>query len=103
MIGGMRVTEAVGAICVGHIAVSIIGMGNSAVATPPPPPPNITESDAAACASCSRAAQLTKVVSKLYSGGGLDAVMAHENITFTDPAAKCAGRAEVTEAFRVSI
>ena len=54
----------------------------------------------AACASCSRAAQLTKVVAKLYSGGGLDAAIAHENITFTDPAAKCAGRAEVTEAFR---
>ena len=99
MIGGMRVTEAVGAICVGHITVSLIGMGNSIVAKPPPPPPAI-ESDGAACASCSRAAQLTKVVAKLYSGGGLDAACAHEHITFTDPAAKCAGRAEVTEAFR---
>ena len=99
MIGGMRVTEAVGAICVGHITVSLIGMGNSIVAKPPPPPPAI-ESDGAACASFSRAAQLTKVVAKLYSGGGLDAACAHEHITFTDPAAKCAGRAEVTEAFR---
>ena len=30
----------------------------------------------------------------------MDAAHAHENITFTDPAAQCVGRAEVSEAFR---
>lgn len=97
----IRLAEAVGALACGHIACSLIGMGSAVAATSaPPPPPSNDSQRKEACATCSREAQLTKVVSKMYRGGGLDAAACTETVTFTDPAARCEGRSEVVEAFR---
>ena len=54
MASTVRIGEAVGALCVGHLTIAGLGMGASAIARPPPRPTS-TE-----CAS-GRAAQLTEV------------------------------------------
>ena len=100
MSGPIRLAEAVGAIACGHIASSCIGMGAAVAAQPPPPPTSSGSTSNNACATCSKEAQLTKVVSKMYCGGGLDAAACIPGVTFTDAAVHCAGRAEVSEAFR---
>lgn len=36
----------------------------------------------------------------MYSGGGINSDLVTDDVTFTDPAARCAGKQEVAEAFR---
>ena len=86
----MRLAEAAGALVCGHTAVSLFGIGNAIVARPPPrPKESTTQADA-----------INKVVSAMYQGSGLDMTACSETVTFTDPAARCSGKAEVAEAFR---
>ena len=87
---GMRAAEAVGAIAVGHAVFSGVGMAN-AVATRAPARP---------AAPAPASAHLTDAVNKMFSGGGVDASAITDDVSFTDPAASCRGRQEVTEAFR---
>ena len=97
---GLRAAEAIGAIALGHVFFSGVGIGASALAKPPAPPNAATQQQQKPCASCSRSAQLAKIVKKAYSGGGIDAAILSVDATFTDPAARCAGRSEIIEAFR---
>jgi hypothetical protein len=89
--GSIRFAEAAGAIFCGHIACSAASMGNSVLSKPPARP------EAAVTVA---EPEVTDVVSKIYSGGGLDPAACTADVTFTDPAARCAGRGEVCEAFR---
>ena len=92
MASTIRLAEAAGALACGHVACTLIGIGNASITKPPPLPVTTSNSE--------EAAQITKVVSKMYSGGGLDPTMCTDHVTFTDPAARCTGRAECVEAFR---
>lgn len=94
MLPTIKLSEAVGALVTGHIVVSGIGIVNAAVTAHQPPPTSLpTEPN-------TNAAAVQRVVAKMYSGGGLDAPLCSPSVSFTDPAACCTGRAEVTEAFR---
>ena len=91
----MRFAEAAGALVTGHFVVSAAAIGNACVGrsekpTPPPPTP--------ALAGAAGAAQ--QLVAQMYSGGGLNPQLVTEDVTFTDPAARCQGKQEVAEAFR---
>ena len=88
----IKLGEALGALATGHICFSGFGMVASAVARRPERP----SADGQASAS----PELTKVVSSMYGGRGLDPSVCAHDVTFTDPAACCAGTSEVVEAFR---
>ena len=92
----MQLGEAVAALAVGHVVTSAVGMGAAAMARRSPRPDNAEDP----AEVHGRDAHLTKVVSMMYSGGGLDSAACTDDVTFTDPAASCHGRAEVAEAFR---
>ena len=89
----VKLGEALGTLFAGHVSFSLAGVVRSA-ATPPPARP---VSDGARTRS-----ELTvaKVVTSMYSGGGVDASACTHDVTFTDPAASCCGKPEVIEAFR---
>ena len=90
--------KAVGAVAVGHIVLTEVGVLKASLTRPEPPPNPV-----ARVADCRRTASLTKVVSVMYSGGDLNATVGMrlaDDVTFTDPAAACLGRSEVMEAFR---
>ena len=87
---GMRAAEAVGAIAVGHAVFPGAGMANAVAARAPARP----------ATPAPAAAHVVDAVNKMYSGGGVDAAAFTDDVSFTDPAASCQGRLEVTEAFR---
>uniref|UniRef100_A0A7S0KYL3 Uncharacterized protein n=1 Tax=Coccolithus braarudii TaxID=221442 RepID=A0A7S0KYL3_9EUKA len=90
------IREAAAAAITGHAIFTAVGIGNAVVAGPPDA---ANHSDDLICLQprCLAAAQ---VAAGLYSGGGLEGDICTEDVTFTDPAACCSGRAEVVEAFR---
>ena len=87
----VKLGEALGALAAGHICFSGFSVVASAVARRPERP----SPDGQAAAS-----ELTKVVSSMYGGRGLDPSACAHDVTFTGPAACCAGTSEVVEAFR---
>lgn len=90
--------KAVGAVAVGHIVLTEVGVLKASLTRPAPPPNPV-----ARVADCRRTASLTKVVSVMYSGGDLNATVGMrlaDDVSFTDPAAACLGRSEVMEALR---
>ena len=87
--------EAAAALATSHVIFSAVGVGNAAMQKP----------DTAAAATAAgdvvaSGAKAVKVVARMYSGGGLDAAACAGEVTFTDPAARCEGVGEVSEAFR---
>lgn len=91
----VKLGEALGALAAGHICFSGFGIVAAAVARRPERPerPKRPSTDG-------HTAALTKVVTSMYGGTGLDASACAHDVTFTDPAACCAGTSEVVEAFR---
>lgn len=93
----LRLTEAAGALVCGHVACSVVGISsafwNTPMASKGP------DTDRSSLPS-PREAQILQVVSTMYCGGGLDPNACTADVTFTDQAACCVGKAEVCEAFR---
>jgi hypothetical protein len=94
----IRLTEAAGALACGHVACSVVGMSSAFWNAP-------AASNRPAAAACSsqasvHEAQILQVVSTMYRGGGLDPNVCTADVSFTDQAARCVGKAEVCEAFR---
>ena len=90
----VKLGEALGTLFAGHISFSLAGVVRSA-ATPLPPARPVTDTTRTRSELA-----VAKVVTSMYSGGGVDASACTHDVTFTDPAASCCGKPEVIEAFR---
>ena len=90
----VKLGEALGTLFAGHISFSLAGVVRSA-ATPLPPARPVTGTTRTRSELA-----VAKVVTSMYSGGGVDASACTHDVTFTDPAASCCGKPEVVEAFR---
>jgi len=92
----LYIAEALGAMASSHLLFSGGGIANACLArsreTPSEMPHPVDSASTAAA---------TRLVSSLYRGDGLvDPELVTSDVTFTDPAACCAGKSEVAEAFR---
>ena len=88
---GIRAAEAAGSLAAGHLALSGLGIANACLARSSVP---------AASEGPQPAAVAQRLVSEVYRGDGLSPELVTSDVTFTDPAARCVGVLEVTEAFR---
>eukprot|EP00929_Paragymnodinium_shiwhaense_P009230 TRINITY_DN113319_c0_g1_i1.p1 TRINITY_DN113319_c0_g1~~TRINITY_DN113319_c0_g1_i1.p1 ORF type:complete len:222 (+),score=38.09 TRINITY_DN113319_c0_g1_i1:53-667(+) len=92
----VSLAEMCGAFASAHVAFSGVSILNAALASSNAPAPGgraDLEEDAAKL-------RLMRTFQNMYTGKGLGARECTEDITYTDPVARCVGRKEVVEVFR---
>ena len=92
MTSSLRFAEGVGALVAGYAFFNGAGLVNALVTKPPLPPPSGKKEAVKA--------DVFEAVKAMYSGEGCNPAMLTDDVTFTDPVARCEGRCEVSEGFR---